>query len=124
MSGKTTRSTIAQLSPTSLGGLVFVLISVVISALSYGWLGDSMRIRWTVGTHYTVGPDQVSTLILLVTFPVLLTAFYLGFRWLGTYLERIETSLDLVPVYELSVGIALGFLVLVQLGLVLANMYF
>lgn len=116
MSASTLRSTVRWLRPTALGGFVFVLVSVV----AHSALTTSIRIRWSVGTHY--GPEHAPTVAVLVVFPVTLAALYLGSRWFRTYLDRDDELTELGPVYEIGTLAVFGLVLAVQLLLIVLNL--
>lgn len=111
-----------RLRPTSFGGRLVVLASVAVSLAAYGPLGDRIRIRWTVGPSYHVGPEHVATLAVLVAFPASVAALHVGFRWLGRRLERTGGFDDVRGYYEMAVFGILCVLVIVQGTLVVANL--
>lgn len=123
MSATTISGTAARLRPTSLGGLLVVLASVAVSLASAGRLGTRVRIRWTVGPDYHLGPEYASAPVVLAAFPVAVAALYVGFRRLGRRLERADGFDDARVYYEAAVFGALVALVLVQGALVAANVY-
>ncbi|ELY40004.1 hypothetical protein [Natronorubrum tibetense] len=90
-----TTGTAARIRPTSFGGLFIVCASAIVSALSYGTLAETVRIRFTVDTHYRYGPKHASTLAVLVAFPIALLGLYVGFRWLGRTLAGVDESAEL-----------------------------
>jgi hypothetical protein len=87
----------------------------------YSTLPGRTQIHWSLGGPY-YGPEYVSTLIVLIGFPLLIVGFYVGSRWLGTYLER-TTEFDAVrPLYDgCALLMFLGILV-VQFVIILANL--
>lgn len=110
---------------TTLGGLVIVLTSVVLSIVSYRPLEDTVRIRWTVGTYQHYGPEYVSTLLVLVAFPVIVAGIYVGARWLKAYLARSDESDDVegfYAIYDVCVLLTLGTVVAGQLVIIGLNL--
>ena len=111
-----------RLRPTAIGGLL--LASVAISFAATPALGDSVRIRWSVGTYY--GPEYAPTPLALAAFPVLVAMLYVGFRGLAWGLERagaFEADETVGrSIYERCVLATLTMLVLVQLAFVAANL--
>lgn len=79
-----------RINATSLGGLVIVLVSGLLSIVSYGSLGTTLQVRWTVGPSYHYGPERASTMLVLVGFPVVLAGLALAAAWFRTYLRRSE----------------------------------
>lgn len=120
MSASTLRSTVRWLRPTALGGFVFVLVSSLVSVVAHSALTTSIRIRWSVGTHY--GPEHAPTVAVLVVFPVTLAALYLGSRWFRTYLDRDDELTELGPVYEIGTLAVFGLVLAVQLLLIVLNL--
>ncbi|WP_226480794.1 hypothetical protein [Natrinema amylolyticum] len=110
-----------RLRPTAAGGVLLVLASVAVSLASARVLGDSVRIRWTVGTYY--GPEYAPTAVALALFPALVAATYLGLRALGTVLEGTPEFDRHRGYYELCVLAVLAVLVIVQIAFVAANLW-
>ncbi|RZV11644.1 hypothetical protein BDK88_0524 [Natrinema hispanicum] len=112
------------LRPTAAGGLLVVLASVTMSLAAAPVLGDSVRIRWSIGTYY--GPEYAPTPLALATFPALVAVIYVGFRALVWGLERagaFDATDDLVrSVYELCALVTLLALVFVQIVFIVANL--
>lgn len=106
--------------PSSIGGLLAVLASVAVSVASADALGESVRIRWSVGTYY--GPEHAPATIVLVAFPLALTGLYVGFRLLGGYLDRVDGFDEVRILYEVSVLASLLALLGVHVALVAANL--
>lgn len=95
------------------------------SAVAYGYLADTIRIRWTVGTYQHYGPEYVPTLAVLVVFPVAVAGLYAGSRWLRTSLERaghIEELNEFRAVYDGCVLLTLGMVLAVQFALIVLNL--
>ena len=113
-----------RLRPTAVGGLLVVLASVAVSLAAAPVLGDSVRIRWSVGTYY--GPEYAPTPLVLAAFPALVAVTYVGFRALAWGLERtgaFETDEAFVRgSYELCTLATLTMLVLVLVVFVAANL--
>lgn len=110
---------------SSLGGLVIVVTSSVLSAVSYGPLPDSVRIRWTIGTYHHYGPEYAPTLAVLVMLPVLVAGLYAGAYWLKTYLERTDGADDVdefSALYDSCVLLVLGTVVVGQLVIIVFNL--
>ncbi|USZ70893.1 hypothetical protein [Natronosalvus halobius] len=121
--GRPDGSNLERARPLSLGGLVIVLASVALSAVSYGHLADTVRIRWTIGTYY--GPEYAPTLGVLVAFPVALIGLYVGARWLRTWLVRrgaVDEFDEFRLVYDACVLATLGVIVACQFVLVVLNL--
>ncbi|MFD1563288.1 hypothetical protein ACFR99_06990 [Haloarchaeobius amylolyticus] len=114
-----------RLRPTGSGGLLVVLASVAVSLAAAPALGDSVRIRWSIGTYY--GPEHAPTPLVLAAFPIFIAVTYVGFWALRISLERIgafDATGDLVrPVYELCALATLLMLVFVQVAFVAANLW-
>lgn len=110
----------SPLRPTSLGGVVCLLASVAVSIASYGALEESMRIRWTIGTHY--GPEYASTAVVLAAFPLGVAAAVAVSRAAAAVLERTAEFDAARAWYELAVLAVLLWLLLAQVALVVANL--
>ncbi|QLG49464.1 hypothetical protein [Natrinema halophilum] len=117
-----TSSTGGRLRPTGGGGLLVVLTSAAVSLASAQALGDSVRIRWSVGAYY--GPEYAPTPLALAAFPVLIALMYLGLRGLALGLERsVAFDPDYTRgLYELCVLATLIALLVGQLAFVVANL--
>lgn len=125
MAERTATSSLQRARPSALIGGVLVLVSIALSAVSYGYLADTIRIRWTIGTYQHYGPEYVSTLAVLVVFPVAVSGLYAGSRWLKTYLKRaghIEELSEFRAVYDVCVLLTLGTVIAVQLALIILNL--
>ncbi|MDS0476616.1 hypothetical protein [Natrinema sp. 1APR25-10V2] len=111
-----------RLRPTAGGGLLAVLVSATISVAAALALGETVRIRWSVGTYY--GPEHAPATLALASFPVLVALTFLGLRALGRGLERAaDGEFDRVRgIYELCVLATLTTLVLSQVAFVAANL--
>ncbi|UTF54231.1 hypothetical protein [Natronosalvus rutilus] len=118
--GRPDGSNLERARPLSLGGLVIVLASVALSAVSYGRLSDTVRIRWTIGTYY--GPEHAPTLAVLVAFPVSLIGLYAGAQWLRTWLVRRGAIDEFRLVYDACVLATLSVIVACQFVLVVLNL--
>lgn len=126
MSENTTGAGIERTQPTSLGGSVIVIISIVLSTISYGPLADTIRIRWTIGTYQHYGPESVTTLPVLVAFPVLVAGLYIGARWLKTYLEcndSIGDSVEFNAIYDICMLLTIGTVVVSQIIIIVLNLW-
>lgn len=110
----------SPIRPTSGGGLAIVLASVAVSLVSYGALEHSMRIRWSVGTHY--GPATAPTTVVLVGIPLLVAVAVGVFRGFAAIFERVDAIDGARGAYELAALAVLLCLVLAQLALVVANL--
>lgn len=125
MAERTATSRLPQACPSTLGGIVLVLVSIALSAISYGYLAETVRIRWTIGTYQHYGPEYVSTLAALIVFPVAVAGLYTGARWLKTYIERaglIEDVDEFRAVYDVCVLLTVGMVLAVQLALIILNL--
>lgn len=125
MAANATNGTIGRMKPSSLGEVAIVLASAVLSLASYRPLADTVRIRWTVGSYRQYGPEYVSTLPVLVAFPVIVAALYIGARWLERYLERsgaIDDDDEFRVVYAVCVLLTLGTVVAAQLVVIVLNL--
>lgn len=112
---------------TTLSGLVIVLTSAILSIVSYSHLESTVRIRWTVGTYYHYGAEYISTLLVLVTFPMIVAGLYIGARWLKAYLKRSAESDDVeefFAIYDICVLVTLGTVVAGQLVIIGLNLWF
>lgn len=111
-----------RLRPTGVGGLLVVLVSAAISIAAAPALGESVRIRWSVGTYY--GPEHAPTALALAAFPVLVALTYVGLWALGRGLERAaDGEFDHVrAIYELCALATLATLVIAQVAFIAANL--
>ena len=110
---------------TTFGGLVIALTSAVLSIVSYSHLESTVRIRWTVGTYQHYGPEYISTLLVLVAFPVIVASIYIGARWLKAYLERsgeIDDAEEFYTIYDICTLVTLGTVVAGQLVIIGLNL--
>lgn len=110
----------SRFRPTAWSGLLVVASSVLLSVFAGGAVGDSVRIRWSIGTYY--GPEYAPATLVLAAFPVAAAVAYLGFRLLASRLERTAGFEDARDVYEVCALATLGAIVLVQAVLVVANL--
>ncbi|MFP9193935.1 hypothetical protein ACLI4Q_20230 [Natrialbaceae archaeon A-CW1-1] len=125
MAAHTATENAVRVPSTTLGGLVIVLTSIVLSIASYSHLENTVRIRWTVGTYQHYGPEFISTLLVLVAFPVTVASLYVGARWLKVYLERSDASDDVeefCAIYDICVLVTLGTVVVGQLVIIGLNL--
>lgn len=105
--------------PTATGGLLLVATSALLSLLAWQPLGETVRIRWSVGTYY--GPEYAPAALVLAVFPIAAAVAYGGFALLARALDGTEEFEETRWAYELSVLATLGLMLLVQLLLVAAN---
>ncbi|WP_126662189.1 hypothetical protein [Haloterrigena salifodinae] len=110
----------SPLRPTAGGGLALVAVSAAVSLAAAGLLGETLRIRWSVGTYY--GPEYAPTAIVLAAFPILVAVAVGAFRGGATLLEQTETDSRERGYYELATLSVLLSLLVAQLALVLANL--
>ena len=125
MAANTITATSRWIRPSSLCGSIAVIVSIALSIVSYGHLGGTVRIRWTVGSYHHYGPEYVSTLGVLVAFPVILTALSLGAYWIERSVQRsadIEAVEEIRLVFGLAVALILGLIVVGQLVIVVLNL--
>lgn len=118
-------TTIDQSRLTALGSLGIVLVSIVSSIVAYGQLGETVRIRWTVGPSVHYGPEHASTVLVLTAFPVILAGLYLGARGFRSYLERTQDrqNLETIPVIlDICLLLFLAIGLISQLGLIVLNL--
>ncbi|WP_436344742.1 hypothetical protein [Natronorubrum sp. FCH18a] len=113
----------ARVRPTSIGGLLVVFASAVVSIVSYGALAETIRIRWTVGTHYQYGPEHAPAIAVLVAFPVALLGLYVGFRWLERTLERTDEFEGLGILIEITAVAVLATVLAAQFLIVALNLW-
>ncbi|WP_408956973.1 hypothetical protein [Natrinema sp. 74] len=117
-----------RLRPTGTGGLLGVLASLAVSVAAAPVLGDSVRVRWSVGTYY--GPEYAPTILALAAFPVLVALTDIGLSALGRVLERAAdgespttSRFDRVRgPYERCALATLMALLLLQVAFVVANL--
>lgn len=125
MATNTTPAEGSRVRPSSLGGAALVLASIVLSVMSYGPLGSTVRIRWTYGTYHHYGPEYLSTLPVLVAFPVLVAVLYLCARWILEYVRQsseIERFDEFRTIYDIFVLLILGMVVAGQLVIIVLNL--
>lgn len=111
--------------PTALGGFGIVLTSILTSVVAYGHLGETVRIRWTIGTYQQYGPEHAPTVIVLTSFPIVLAGIHLGARGLRTYLERSQDLQDVDTVRtiaDICTLLVLGTGIVGQLGIILLSL--
>jgi uncharacterized membrane protein YidH (DUF202 family) len=96
------------------------VVSTAISLVAVGVLPDSMRIRWSLGTHY--GPEFAPTGLVLTAVPVAIVLVFGGARALAGAFEGREQGYKTRHVYELCTLAVLLSLVLIQVTLVVANL--
>lgn len=102
------------------GGALIVLLSIVSSGLAYGVLPGSIRIRWTIGgPHY--GPEFAPTWLVLIAFPLVVAACYLGGRWLASRLDDLEDAGPERALFDAAVLLVLLALLCTQVAIVIAN---
>lgn len=102
------------------GGALILLLSIASSGLAYGVLPGSIRIRWTVGgPHY--GPEFAPTWLVLIVFPLVVAALYVGGRWLGSRLDELEQAEPGRSLYDAAILLVLLTLLCTQLAVVIAN---
>ncbi|ADB62141.1 hypothetical protein Htur_3277 [Haloterrigena turkmenica DSM 5511] len=111
----------SPLRPTAGGGLALVAVSAAVSLAAAGLLGETLRIRWSVGTYY--GPEYAPTTIALAAFPILVAVAVGAFRGLANVLVRTEAGDRERGHYELAVLTVLLSLLVIQVTLVLANLW-
>lgn len=108
---------------TEYGGALLVLTSVAVSLAAAGPLGDRVRIRWTVGESYHVGPSHAPTDVVLLAVPLAAALAYVGLVALGRALERSGDLEGAGAYYDVAVLGALGVVVVVQALLVALNLW-
>lgn len=111
--------------PASLGGLIPVIASIVLSVASFGPLPDTVRIRWTVGVSHHYGPEYVPTVVALVGFPLFVASLYAGAWWLKAHVARagkIEDGDEFNAIYDTGLLVTLGTVVAGQFILILLNL--
>ena len=125
MEANTISSVKGRTHPSSRVGLLPVFASVALSIVSYGHLGEMVRIRWTVGSYHHYGPEYASTLGVLVAFPLIVVALFLGAYWIERSVERrvdSESVEEFRLVFGLAVALILGLIVVGQLVIVVLNL--
>lgn len=109
--------------PLFVGGLLLCLLSTILSVFAYSVLPEAVRIHWQFGgPYYHYGPEFAPLLVVVVGFPLLLGALYVGSRWLGTYIEDAAEFDDLRLLYEWSALLAMGTVLLVQSAIIALNL--
>ena len=116
-----TRLAAGPLGPTAGGGLALVLVSAAVSLAGVSLLEETMRIRWSVGTHY--GPEYAPTVVALAAFPVLVAVAVGAFRGVAAVLEGNDEFDATRPYYEVAALTVLLSLVFTQVALVAANLW-
>ncbi len=105
----------------TVGGLAIGIVSVGVSAVSYSALPSRIQTRWTIGgPHY--GSEFAPTLLVLVTFPLVIGSLAVAGCWLRRYLERTEEFDAVQPAYDALVLSGLALLVLAQVLITVANL--
>ncbi|WP_252699717.1 hypothetical protein [Natronosalvus vescus] len=125
MATHTSSADSSRVRPSSLGGVALVVASIVLSVTSYGSLGSTVRIRWTYGTYHHYGPEYLSTLPVLVAFPVLVAVLYLCTRWILEYVRQnseLERFDEFRTIYDIFVLLILGGVVTSQLIIIVLNL--
>lgn len=103
----------------AVAGVGITALSAALSALSYGFLPDRMRIHWTLGAGPYYGPEFAPTPAVLIGFPALIAGIAIGAYALDTRLRRREGVAAVRSYYAAgSVG-TLGVLLASQAALVL-----
>lgn len=101
------------------------MLSIVSSILAYGPLGETIRIRWTIGNYPQYSPEYAPTVLVLTAFPIVLASLYVGAHGFNVYLERsqelpdsdeVSTIIDICTLLLLSTGLGC------QLALILLNL--
>lgn len=104
-----------------LGSLAVLVASTLVSFAGYGLLPGQMRIHWSFGGPY-YGPEFAPTTLILMLFPATVAVGALAGRWGLGHLESLD-EVDGVRQYgSLTLVATLALLVLVQTGLVAANL--
>ncbi len=104
------------------GSLATVLASVLVSALSYGPLPNSVRIHWTLGAGEYYGPEFAPTVLVLGLFPVAVGLGALLGWGLAATLSDVEGFETVRPLYTATVLAVLAVLVSTQAIVVWANL--
>ncbi|MFC3959550.1 hypothetical protein [Halovivax cerinus] len=71
----------SRLNPATVTGPLLVLTSIVTSLIAARVLGPSVRIRWSVGTHY--GPEYASTGPVMLAFTVTVAGAVVTCLWIA-----------------------------------------
>lgn len=111
-----------RVSPTLLGYLGPVVASVLVSVVGYSLLPGEIQIHWTLGAGPYYGPEFAPTALVLAVFPVLLAGIVLSARWCATRLALAEEPAIVRRLYALAVVGTSLLLLVVQVGLVVANL--
>ena len=125
MATNTSSAETSRVRPSSLGGVALVVASIVLSVASYGSLGSTVRIRWTFGTYHHYGPEHVSTLPVLVAFPVIAAVLYVSARLVLKYVRQrseLERFDEFQTIYDIFVLLILGLVVAGQLVIIALNL--
>lgn len=104
------------------GTAAVIAMSLCISLASYGALPSQLRIHWTLGAGPYVGPEFAPTVLVMVTFPVLVAALAVYGR---AVILRVRAGTRHGPTRPCAVAALfamLGSLVGMQLLLVVANL--
>jgi hypothetical protein len=104
------------------GSLATVAVSALVSLAGYGLLPSRIRIHWSLGLGPYYGPEFAPTALVLALFPALVAAGALGGRWGIRRLDRDARSEGVRPYGSLALIGGLTLLVVVQVGLVAANL--
>lgn len=108
--------------PTEFAGVPIVLASVAVSLAAARPLGDRVRIRWTLGETYHVGPTHAPTDLVLFAVPLVVALAYVGLVALGRVLERAGELEGAGVYYDVAVLGTLGLVVVLQALLVALNL--
>lgn len=125
MATNTSSAETSRVRPSSLGGVALVVVSIALSVASYGSLGSVVRIRWTFGTYQHYGPEYVSTLPVLVAFPVIVAVLYLCAQWILEYVRQsseLERFDEFRTIYDIFVLLILGVVIASQLVIIVLNL--
>lgn len=111
MTARTVTRIVTRIRPLTIVGVLAVLASLALSIVAYGHLGQSLRIRWAVGTHY--GPEHASTLAVLGALTLTMIVVAVGSRLLVTVVDTrggpaaVRRAVEIV-----SVGVLVSLLLL------------
>lgn len=103
----------------AVAGIGITVLSAVVSALSYGYLPDRMRIHWTLGAGPYYGPEFAPTPAVLIGFPALIAGIAISAYAVDTRLRRREGVAAVRPYYGAGLVGTLGVLLAAQAALVL-----